>query len=126
MDPPKRTQSAGIIERSDGAVLICRRLDSPHWQFPRGDLLGPESPEAAVRRAAREGVGLDVSVAVGQPPVVEQRGAESVMVRYFICHIRSGEATPRGYDEVRWILPGQLCEYDFDASTQKVVEWYIA
>jgi hypothetical protein len=97
-----------------------------------------------MRRAAREGVGLDVEISIGQPPVIEDIEGQPAIVRYYLCHVSAGEAaveTPRppqadrspaavsqglAYEEVRWVLPGQLCEYDFEPGIQKVVEWYTA
>jgi ADP-ribose pyrophosphatase YjhB (NUDIX family) len=71
MSPRQRAFAAAIIEQTEGLILICRprALDSARraWVFPRTEVRPGETPEAAVRRATREGLGLDVEISVGQP-----------------------------------------------------------
>ena len=118
---------AGIIERYDGCVLICRTNggdDRRRWVFPGGMMEEDRSPEAALRRLVLERVVLHIEIVAGQPPLLGQYGEREVEYRFFICGLTDGEASPVGYAEVRWVAQGQLCEYDFDPPTDHVINWF--
>ncbi|MHC4235974.1 MAG: NUDIX domain-containing protein [Planctomycetota bacterium] len=119
---------AGIIERKDGCVLICRpdEGDGPRlWEFPGGPARDRESPEAAMRRTAAERVGLGVEIIVGQPPLLQKGGGRETEFRCFLCGLGRDSGEPGDYAEVRWVHKNQLCEYDFDQPTRDVVTWYV-
>ena len=77
-----------------------------------------------MRRAAHRRVGLEVDVSIGQPPFEHSVEGQPVEYRIFLCDIMGGEAAPVDYEEVRWVRPAQLCEYDFAAPIDRVIEWY--
>lgn len=119
--------AAGIIERFDNSILIVTRSDpkDPNrcWLFPRCPVADDESPEAAMRRLGREQLGVFVEIVVGQPPILAELEQGTVELRYFFCGISSGEPDARGYRELRWILRGQMSEYDFDTLSAPVADW---
>lgn len=59
------TQAAGIMYRSDGAVLLMRRAagktQGGTWAFPAGGIEDGETPEGAARREFHEETGNDIS-----------------------------------------------------------------
>lgn len=122
--------AAGLIERSDQELLIALpRSDSQterRWQFPRDEVQAKESPEAAMRRVAKERLGIEVEITIGQPPVLAQLGGRSVEMRYFHCEVTSGEPSARQYAEVRWIPKAHLREYEFDEVSQPVAAWLLS
>jgi len=121
--------TAGIIERSDSRILIALpsagEYESRLWQFPRGPVAANESPEAAMRRVAKEMLGIFVEIVVGQPPLIESVGGRDVELRYFFCAPGTGEAAAGPYAEIRWVVKAHLCEYDFDAASQPVCRWLL-
>lgn len=117
---------AGIIERQDSHVLICRpdTGDRPrHWEFAGGTVRAGETPEVAMRRTAAERAGVHVEIHIGQPPIRAKRGRGDIEYRYFLCGLHTGQAYPKDYAELRWVAKGQLCEYDFEQPTRDVVRW---
>ena len=117
-----------IIEKGQGEVLICRESGGAGgclWEFPTGVAEGHESPEAAARRVAASRVGLVVDIHTGQPPFAGEYCGRPATYRFFLALVLSGEASGSGYDEVRWVRRGQLCEYDFGAAFQPIVAWYV-
>jgi ADP-ribose pyrophosphatase YjhB (NUDIX family) len=115
------------VEGHGGEVLICRPQDDPgrrFWEFPGGQARSGESPEAAMRRLAKERTGVHVEIHVGQPPLPAERDGSAVEYRCFLCGLSAGDAQPLDYAEVRWVAKGQLCEYDFDPITKRIVDWY--
>jgi ADP-ribose pyrophosphatase YjhB (NUDIX family) len=120
---------AGIIERPNNHVLIVLARGpeavSRKWQFPRDRTLPNETPETAMRRVAREKLGLSVEIVVGQPPVLAKIDGVDVEVRFFFCGLEDGEVLPDHYAELAWIHKAHLLEYDFDVVSGPVVAWML-
>jgi ADP-ribose pyrophosphatase YjhB (NUDIX family) len=123
------TYAAAILEGHDNNLLIAlRKSINPErrlWQFPRGCVEEGESPERAMRRIAKDTLGLKIEIVVGQPPFLAQVEGREVEIRFFICGILTGEATPGPYEEIRWITRHHLQEYEFDEISTPVVEWLL-
>jgi ADP-ribose pyrophosphatase YjhB (NUDIX family) len=121
--------AAGVIERFDNDVLIClpRRPEGADrlWEFPRGLAREDESPEAAMRRFAREVLGIEVEIVVGQPPLVEQAEGREIELRYFFCGILNGAVRADAYQEIRWVPKAHLREYEFDEASAPVAAWLV-
>jgi ADP-ribose pyrophosphatase YjhB (NUDIX family) len=121
--------SAGIIELHDNRILIVCDADdhdpSRRWRFPRGIAAASESPETAMRRIARNDLGLTVEIVVGQPPIPGNVDDQPVELRYFFCGVSDGELTPRPRITGRWVSKAHLREYAFDAPSQPVVAWLL-
>ena len=100
-------------------------LESPTWRagIDWGAKLGFD--EAAMRRIAREQLGIEVEIVVGQPPIVAALQDAEVELRYFFCGVIEGDADRGEYAELRWVPRGQLREYDFDDVSRPVVEWLL-
>jgi 8-oxo-dGTP pyrophosphatase MutT (NUDIX family) len=120
---------AAIIERHDNHVLIALPKEqveaSRLWQFPRGLLRAPESPETALRRVVQEDLGIAVEIVVGQPPIECILEGVPAEVRYFFCGVSAGEPTPGPYGEIQWIPRIHLLEYEFDEASRPVAEWIL-
>jgi 8-oxo-dGTP diphosphatase len=119
---------SAIIEDAQGRVLVARSSgdaggDTP-WELPRGRLRRGETPEGAMRRVAKERLDLGITIDVGQPPVNGRFEGESVVYRYFLAGVVTGDARASDYAEVRWVPRLQLREYEFDPATSQVVAWY--
>jgi 8-oxo-dGTP diphosphatase len=123
------TYTAAIIERHDDTVLIALRSPTDPerrlWQFPHGRVEENESPEKGMRRIARDTLGLKIEIIVGQPPFLAHVEGREVEIRFFICGVLDGEATPGPYEEIRWISKHHLQEYEFDDISMPVVEWLL-
>lgn len=121
--------AAGIIERLDHHVLIALASGSEEhgrlWQFPRGPAEPNESAEAAMRRVARQELGIEVEIILGQPPLVEDIDGQAVELRYFFCDLTTGAPQAGRYDEIRWVSKAHLREYDFDRVSAPVVQWLL-
>jgi ADP-ribose pyrophosphatase YjhB (NUDIX family) len=120
---------AAIIERHDNHVLIALPKEQAEasrlWQFPRGLLRGPESPESALRRVVQEDLGIAVEIVVGQPPIECTLKGEWATIRYFFCGVSAGAPTPGPYGEIQWIPRIHLLEYEFDDASRPVAEWIL-
>jgi 8-oxo-dGTP pyrophosphatase MutT (NUDIX family) len=119
--------AAAIFEHPADHFLLARspsEAGAPRtWCFPRSLVRPDESPEAAIRRWAREELGASVDILVGQPPLVIPQGATPIELRYFFCAIIAGELRPGPYAEIRVVPKSQLPEYEYDEYTRPVVDW---
>jgi mutator protein MutT len=106
---------AAVIER-DGRILIARRPAASHlgglWEFPGGKHRAGESAEAALVREIREE--LDAAVAVGEllDTVDWAYPEKTVRLRFFRCAL-AGEARAAEGQEIAWVRPAELRDYEF-------------
>lgn len=117
---PKYTVGAmAIVERPDGAVLLVRHSYRRKWGVPGGLVKRGEHPEVGLRREVLEEVGLEVDV-LGEPAVVVDPDPQRVDL-VFRARLRPGaDDTGRPVSaeilEVRWFLPDELPELQFETS----------
>lgn len=78
-----------------------------------------------MRRVANEGLGVEVEIVVGQPPIAVKIESCEVELRYFFCGIITGDLSAGDYAEIRWVNRGHLREYEFDEASRAVVEWLL-
>ena len=119
---------AAIVEQSNGQMLIALPSGSDQdrkWIFPRGLAASHESAEAAMRRVAREQLGITAELVIGQPPFLCNITGQMCEIRYFFCAIAGGQARPGPYAEIRWVSKAHLQEYDFDDPSKPVVSWLL-
>jgi A/G-specific adenine glycosylase len=106
---------------SEHQALLVRR--PPHglwgglWEFPRVVCEKRESAEAAAVRAAREVVGVAVTI-VGRVGVVKHAVTHhAITLTAFLCSVEppGQEPSPLGCAEVRWVALGELDRYALSA-----------
>jgi 8-oxo-dGTP diphosphatase len=116
--------TAAIIEK-DGRILIAKRKGgrfAGRWEFPGGKLEPGETPERCLERELAEELGIEARV-----------GAHFLSTRHIYSHmaielityrveVLSGEFSLRDHSEIRWVLPGNLGEYDFPEADEAVIE----
>lgn len=118
---------AGVIERSDRRLLIGqrRRTDtSPlKWEFPGGKVEEGETPEAALARELKEELGatLRKSVPIGRVVHKYAQTPEELEILFYAVEIAEGTLTPRPFEEIAWVLPKELGNYDFLAANAGLV-----
>ena len=117
-----------IIENEGREVLICSEAPAGAptrtWEFPTGLKKQGESPEAGMKRIAQDRAGVSIDIHTGQPPIADEYQGKKAVYRFFLATLVSGEVDTHDYKQVRWVQPGQLCEYDYAPVFQSVVDWY--
>ena len=122
-----RTVAAAVIERGDRRLLIGqrRRTDSSplKWEFPGGKVENGETPETALARELKEELGalLQKSVPIGRVVHTYAGTPEELEVLFFAAAISEGELVPRTFEQIAWVLPKELGEYDFLAANAGLV-----
>ena len=122
-----RTVVAAVIERSDRRILIGQRRkhdSSPlKWEFPGGKMEEGESAEAALARELREELRAKLvkSVELGR---VEHKYAdrdEPLEIRFFAAAIENDAVEPVAFEQIAWVLPRELGQYDFLAANRQLI-----
>jgi 8-oxo-dGTP diphosphatase len=122
-----RTVVAGVIEREDRRLLIGqRRKDdtSPlKWEFPGGKVRDGEAAEVALARELREelGVTLTKCAELGRVRHKYAVAPEELEIRFFAAAIAEAEMVPTCFEQIAWVLPKELGQYDFLAANAELV-----
>ncbi len=123
-----RVVVAAIIERADRRLLIGQRRahdTSPlKWEFPGGKVREGETPEAALARELQEELRVAL-LRCREVARVTHRYADTVEeleIRFFAAKIAAdNEIVPAVFEQVAWVLPRELADYDFLAANARLV-----
>ncbi len=122
-----RVVVAAVIERSDRRLLIGQRRKSDtsplKWEFPGGKVRDGESPEVALARELQEelGVTLVKSVELGRVRHQYAGATEELEIRFFAVAIAESDPVPRTFEQIAWVLPKELGNYDFLAANRELI-----
>lgn len=109
-----------VIRRSDGAILLVRHSYRERWGVPGGLLRRGEDVGVGARREVAEEVGLAVAL-IGEPAVVVDANPQRVDVVFEAEPVPGADvdavaARSAEIVEVRWFLPDELPELQFETS----------
>ena len=106
--------SAAIIEDGGKFLLARRKADAPYpllWEFPGGKMEAGEDPRDCVIREIGEELAIEIAV-TGIFDVIFHRYPErDVLVLAYRCSWISGEVRDIEVSEHRWVLPGDIGNY---------------
>jgi len=124
-----RIVAVAVIERCDRRLLIGqrRRTDtSPlKWEFPGGKVEEGETAEGALARELKEELGatLRKSVLLGRVVHKYADTTEELEILFFAAEISEAEVAPRTFEQIAWVLPKELGNYDFLAANAGLVAY---
>ena len=121
------TVVAAVIERSDRRILIGQRRktdSSPlKWEFPGGKMEAGETAEAALARELREELHatLTKSVELGRSQHKYADRDDTLEIRFFAAAIADEAVKPISFEQIAWVLPRELGQYDFLAANRQLI-----
>src|SRR3546814_14836617 len=96
---------------ADGRVLLTQRPPGKKlagmWEFPGGKVEPNETPEAALLRALREELDLDISAACLAPYTFARHAYDDfhLLMTLYVCRRWAGQPTPREAQAMKWVGP---------------------
>jgi 8-oxo-dGTP diphosphatase len=126
--PRKRIRVVGAMIERDGRYLITQRPPTASlpllWEFPGGRVEEGEADEAALARELAEEMGIRVEVGARTMHVQHAYPDYDIDFRVYRCRLLSREEEIRHLrvHTHKWVLPGELDEYEFPAADQKTLE----
>ena len=122
-----RVVVVAVIERSDRRILIGQRRSqdtSPlKWEFPGGKIEEGETPEAALARELREELSatLNKCVELARVRHTYAKPPGELEVRFYAASIEESEVSPNEFEQIAWVLPKELGNYDFHAANAQII-----
>lgn len=121
------TVVAGLIWRSDGFILISKRLPSGSqankWELPGGKVEEGESLPDALEREIFEELNLSVEAGEEFGRVVHDYGNKIVTLSGIHVLYTNGEPEAREVSEWRWIHPDDLLSYQFPPANERLFQF---
>jgi A/G-specific adenine glycosylase len=123
---PEVEVAAGIIQGSDGRILIAQRpvdkMLGGLWEFPGGKREQGETLTECLVREIREELGIEIEVGV-QFAVVKHAFTHFKMTMIvFLCRHASGTPQALGCAAWEWITPDAFDHYAFPATDRKIIQ----
>ncbi len=108
---------AAILERN-GSILVCQRSrrDSHalKWEFPGGKVEPGESPRAALERELEEELAIQARIGPEIARSTHQyEGRPPLRLIFYRVSEFQGDPENRVFEQIRWVPPARLPEYDF-------------
>ena len=105
--------------------MICQR--PPHkargmlWEFVGGKVESGESRESALVRECREELAVTVSVGDVFMDVIHEYPDITVHLTLFHATIAEGEPQKLEHNDIRWITPREIPQYDFCPADEEIL-----
>lgn len=118
MQKPITLVVACALVDEDNRVLIARRPEGRHmgglWEFPGGKVEPGELPEEALMRELGEELGIDITASCLAPLTFASHGYDGfhLLMPLYVCRQWDGEVEARDGQELAWVRPNRLNEYD--------------
>jgi len=118
---------AAVIEREDRRILIGQRRRSDtsplKWEFPGGKMELGEKPSEALARELREELTatLKSCVEIGRVEYKYPNRGEGLEIRFYAAEIVDANVQPRCFENIAWVLPKDLGDYDFLAANRPLI-----
>lgn len=114
-----------IIRDTHGKILLSRRQPGKHlegkWEFPGGKREPGESWRACLKRELMEELGVEIAVRPVWKVIHHEYEDRVVGLRFYRCSLLQGTPTACEDQELRWVEPKLLTEYDFPKANEEIV-----
>ena len=118
--------AACVLIDADGRVLMAQRPEGKAhaglWEFPGGKVEPNEIVEQALIRELQEELAITVTACEPLVEVSHDYTDKSVLLDVWVVSAFTGEPKGNEGQQVRWVRPEQLADYDFPAANVPIVE----
>lgn len=122
----KITEVVAALIWDGGKFMICQRPAHKArgllWEFVGGKVEPGESREAALIRECREELAVELAVGQEFMSVVHEYPDLTVRLTLFCATIAQGLPQKLEHNDIRWITPAQIGDYDFCPADVEILE----
>ena len=125
--PLKHKQiGVAVINNKQGKILIDRRKETGEmgglWEFPGGKIEVGETIEECIKREVKEE--LDIEIIVGDRLTTITHAYKTINVTLYVhdCQHLSGTPQPLECEEIHWVEPAQMNQYQFPQANTQIVK----
>lgn len=124
--------AACALVDADGRVLLAQRPQGKSmaglWEFPGGKAEPGETPEQSLIRELREELAIDVKEACVAPLTFASHSYPDfhLLMPLFVCRRWDGTVTALEGQELVWVKPNRLRDYDMPPADMPLVSHLMA
>lgn len=120
------TEVVAALIWKNGKFLICQRpRDKARglmWEFAGGKVEPGETKEQALKRECREELAVDISVGNIFLDTVHEYPDIKIRLTLFTAEIMHGTPVPVEHNNLKWITPAEIPEYEFCPADKPLLE----
>jgi mutator protein MutT len=123
------TVAIAVIIRSGQLLIAQRKPDASfahYWEFPGGKCEPGESVQACLHREIKEEVGLTIEILRPFDVIRHTYPTGNLAIHPFLCRILSGQPKPIACQQVLWIDPRDLLNYQFPPANESLLRKIMA
>lgn len=121
-----RTRVTAALIEEGGRILLARRKPGKHmggrWELPGGKIEPGESPEQSLARELAEELGIEVRVGELLCNACFEDDAVRLELLVYRVERLAGEPRLLEHEEICWVAPRDIKEYDLADSDRSAVE----
>ena len=112
---------------ADNRVLLAKRPEGKPmaglWEFPGGKVDDGELPETALVRELQEELGIDITESCLAPFTFASHLYDDfhLLMPLYVCRVWKGELVSREGQELKWVRPVRLGDYDMPPADAPLV-----
>ena len=115
-DPVLLVVAVALID-VDGRILLAQRPEgremSGLWEFPGGKIEEGETPEVALVRELKEGLGIDIAESCLAPFSFASHVYDNfhLLMPLYLCRLWKGTPSPQEQQKLKWVRLENLNDY---------------
>jgi 8-oxo-dGTP diphosphatase len=117
--------TAAAIFKGDRILIAKRKAGirlANKWEFPGGKLEPDETMVQCLKRELAEEFGIEVEIDNFICASTYNYSHGAIELFAYKVHLVSGEFQLRDHDEIKWVLPSELPEYEFAEANIPICE----
>lgn len=125
LNTPHKQVGVAVIRNQQNLILIDRRLQQGTmgglWEFPGGKIESNETVQECIAREVCEELGIEIAVETLLMVIEHSYPQYYITLFVYNCRYIKGEPQPIECDEIRWVNPDELNQYQFPAANAAIV-----